>query len=148
MWRMVKSTCSTGFTDGETVLTDRKRPVAILVTGSRDWTDEQKVREVLERFKRRDVTLVHGAYRGLDKIAERVARSLGFKTEPHPADWTTHKKRAGPIRNSAMVIRMRELRALRYECHVFAFPLSDSSGTWDCVNKAKRAGFEVEVIRG
>ena len=123
------------------------RPVAILVTGSRNWNDEQKVREVLERFKGRDVMVIHGAALGADDIADNEAGRLGYWTEHYPADWNKHGRKAGPIRNAAMVERLIELATRGDECHVFAFPLPDSRGTWDCVNRAKAAGFRVEVIR-
>jgi len=124
------------------------RPVAILVTGSRDWNNEQAIREVLERFKGRDVLVIHGAALGADDIAAHEAARLGYWTNPHPADWRKHGRKAGPMRNSTMVSALVVKAELGHECHVFAFPLPQSSGTWDCVNKAKAAGFRVEVIRG
>ena len=124
------------------------RPVAILVTGSRDWNNEQAIRDVLEQFKGRNVLVIHGAALGADDIAAHEASRLGYWTNPHPADWRKHGRKAGPMRNTAMVARLVELATRGDECHVFAFPLPDSRGTWDCVNKAKAAGFRVEVIRG
>jgi hypothetical protein len=123
------------------------RPVVILVTGSRNWIDEQKIRDVLERFRGRFVLVIHGAAPGADTIAHRVAEALGYWIEPHPADWRTHGKKAGMLRNADMVARLVELSAADYECHVFAFPLPGSRGTWNCVHKAEAAGFEVEMIR-
>lgn len=105
-------------------------------TGSRHWTDEDEVRRVLELMcdpeGRSDVTIVHGACpTGLDAIVDRIAREMGFQVEPHPADWDTHGKSAGPIRNQEMV----DLDAR--SC--IGFPLEGSTGTIDCMRKAWKA---------
>ena len=125
----------------------KNRPIAILVTGSRHWASEKKIREVLERFRGRDVLVIHGDAPGADTLAHRVATVLGYWTNPYPADWRKHGRKAGPMRNAAMVARLVELAACGNECQVFAFPLPGSRGTWDCANRAKAAGFRVEVVR-
>ena len=57
--------------------------------------------------------------------------------ETHPADWSTHGRAAGPIRNQQMVDRGADI--------CLAFPTSSSIGTWDCVRRAKAAGIPVEI---
>ena len=119
------------------------RPYRILVTGSRKWADADAVRTNLAvfgtpRFEGREVVVVHGDAHGADTIAAEVGRSLGFTVEPHPADWTTHGKRAGPIRNQAMVDLGADI--------CLAFPTTSSVGTWDCVRRANRAGIRVIVV--
>ena len=132
------------------------RPVAILITGSRKWNDEQKIREVLERFKGRDAVILYGCAPGADRIARDIAHRMSCESygkphrtsfRPFPADWDKHGRKAGPMRNQEMVDCLCGWRDNNSECHVFAFPLPDSRGTWDCVNRAKAAGFRVEVIR-
>lgn len=82
----------------------------VLVTGSRDWTNELAIRSrfmVAAGFVNlfgEGVTLISGACpTGADAIAERVAYQLGWKIERYPADWTRHGKRAGFVRNAYMV---------------------------------------------
>ncbi|WP_277212545.1 DUF2493 domain-containing protein [Isoptericola croceus] len=79
----------------------------ILVTGSRTWDDDETIRRALTGAAgvvASQVTLVSGACpRGADAIAERVARELGWHVERHPADWQQHGRRAGYLRNAAMV---------------------------------------------
>lgn len=49
------------------------------------------------------VVFIHGDARGADKIADAVARRLGFDVEAYPADWRGNGKGAGPIRNRQML---------------------------------------------
>jgi len=108
----------------------------VIVTGSRHWTDVAEVERALLRLPR-DAVIVHGAARGLDAIAARVAVEQGLTVEAHPADWGSHGRAAGPIRNQAMVDLGVD------EC--LAFPLPDSVGTWDCVLRATFGGAKVTV---
>lgn len=79
----------------------------LLITGSRDWSDKQMIRDALRGavsgIRSRDVTLVHGdCPTGADRIADETGRLWGFDIEPHPADWSRGRK-AGPERNAHMV---------------------------------------------
>lgn len=77
----------------------------VLVTGSRDWKDEEVVRRHLLCFHSWvPARLVTGACpEGADAIAETIAEELGWPIELHPADWRRYGRRAGFVRNSFMV---------------------------------------------
>lgn len=91
----------------------------LLVTGSRSWWDREQLHEELSaehdllartftrRYVAEGLTLVHGACpNGADKLAEEWAghhEQFSVETEPHPADWEHHKRRAGTLRNTKMV---------------------------------------------
>lgn len=113
----------------------------ILVCGSRNWTDYNRVERVLSEFstvhKLDDVTIVHGAARGADTIAEEVAEKLGFNTESHPADWERYGKSAGPIRNIEMLETGVDL--------VIAFMSFNSVGTKHTVREAAKRHIPTEV---
>ncbi|MEU5596631.1 DUF2493 domain-containing protein [Streptomyces sp. NPDC020298] len=86
-----------------------ERPYRILVTGSRDWTDQQTVYSALAEAVRelsadREVVIVHGACpTGADYMAHEWARGYGAVIEAHPANWVINGRRAGFIRNARMV---------------------------------------------
>lgn len=118
----------------------------ILVTGSRDWQDRETIGHALldVRDKPRPgvasrMVLVHGdCPTGADAIANEWAQRWGWDVEPHPADWETHGKAAGPRRNQQMVDLGADI--------CLAFPLPDSRGTRHCMAAAGRAGIPVHIF--
>ncbi|HTU61554.1 MAG TPA: hypothetical protein VMF89_24030 [Polyangiales bacterium] len=60
------------------------------------------------------------------------------------SDWVRDGRRAGPLRNAALVAAACEARALG-EVDCFAFPLGKSPGTFDCVRQLQQAGFVVQI---
>jgi hypothetical protein len=116
----------------------------MLVTGSRKLripNHEMAVR--LRRYTDqrpqtdRVVTLIHGDCWGADKIAAMAAHAMNWRVVVVPAKWEKYGEKAGLIRNQMMVDMKPDL--------VVAFPLKDSRGTWDCMNRAKKAGIPVHV---
>jgi hypothetical protein len=121
----------------------RMTDIRVLVTGSRDYSDGAAMESAFLGWGR-DVgfpraTLVHGGARGADSLAGRIwADRFGLPVEVHCADWAGLGKRAGHVRNQVMV----DLGA----AVCFAFPLSGSRGTWDCVRRARAADIPVIVV--
>lgn len=116
----------------------------ILITGSRDWTDGNAVTTALrdvwvELGSDPDAIIVHGGASGADTLAWKAAAAMGLSVEVHPADWKRHGKKAGPLRNAAMVNAGADV--------CVAFPLGTSKGTWGCVKLAEAAGIPVRIIR-
>lgn len=118
----------------------------LLVTGGRDYADAATVAAVLDRALGRlpdgeVLVVVNGGARGLDTLAHRWAywrcvEGRRAMPEMHPADWDTHGKAAGHIRNAAMV-------ATRPDACV-AFP--GGRGTADCLRRARAAGVRCGVV--
>lgn len=81
------------------------QPRRVLVCGSREWEDGAAIRTALEAQAEdsHGIVVIHGDARGADRTADVVARSLGFDVMKMPADWRTHGKAAGPIRNKLML---------------------------------------------
>jgi hypothetical protein len=114
----------------------------ILITGSRDWPDPAVIEAALMRASRgvlyHDVTLVSGACpTGADRMAEELAANLGMVVERHPADWASHGKAAGFIRNAEMVHAGADV--------CLAFQLNDSRGTGHTIQLARGAGIPTHV---
>lgn len=117
----------------------------ILITGSRNWAAEATIASALQQVwaeagRPKQVTVIHGAcpYGGADALAAQAARQYGWDVEEHAADWRRHGRRAGPMRNQAMVDAGADV--------TLAFPLANSRGTWDCVRRARAAGIPVHVV--
>ncbi|MEV6638073.1 SLOG family protein [Actinoplanes sp. NPDC051470] len=115
----------------------------IIVTGSRTWTDEKRIREALHYYRvlfGRSATVVHGECPyGADRLAGLVAVEYGMSVETHPAQRDLHGKRAGFLRNAHMV----ELGA--DVC--LAFIKANSKGATMCANLAEKAGITTQRFR-
>jgi hypothetical protein len=111
----------------------------VLVCGDREWTASEPIATLLNLCPPNTV-VIHGAARGADTIAGRLATELGFEVQPYPADWSKHGKAAGPIRNSQMLAEGQP-----DEVHAFHNNIDASRGTKDMVEKARKAGVPVIV---
>jgi len=80
----------------------------LLIAGSRDFNDYDLLKEKLDKFfsiyleDGEEVTIISGTARGADKLGENYARENSLKLECFPADWNTHGKKAGILRNIEM----------------------------------------------
>lgn len=116
----------------------------VLICGSRDWSKPIPIDVIVGGFAavygHANVAVIHGAARGADSMAASAAHRHGVDCEDYPADWDTHGRAAGPIRNQRMLEAEPDL--------VFAFTndLASSRGTADMVRRAKAAGLPVYVI--
>jgi hypothetical protein len=112
----------------------------LLVCGGRDFSDKQRVYDVLDLFKARFGVslLIHGDSRGLDRLAGAWADDCAVSCIPMPADWKALGRAAGPIRNGKM------LRDGLPDV-VIAFP--GGIGTANLVAQARAAGVAVYEIK-
>jgi YspA, cpYpsA-related SLOG family len=110
--------------------------VRVLVTGSRAWSDSTVIEAALERLHAEHgdrLVIVHGACRyGADVLAERWARRRGVAVERWPADWARLGRRAGMVRNAAMVASRPD--------RCVAFIRDRSPGASHCAAAAEAAG--------
>lgn len=115
--------------------------IKVLVCGGRDYRDRRRVFEVLDGLvmdlARPPVsTIIQGEARGADTLGKVWARSRRVRVESYAADWETHGRAAGPIRNKRMLDEGRPDL-------VVAFP--GGRGTANMVEQARAAGVEVVV---
>ena len=112
-----------------------------LVCGGRDFGDkamfDSAMRDLM-RLRGCPHQIVHGAARGADSLADIWAFKMAIPVIRCRADWQTHGKAAGPIRNQEMLKRHNPKL-------VVAFP--GGRGTADMVEWARKAGVDVAEIR-
>jgi len=120
-------------------------PFVLLVTGGRDAGDRYEVigyltyvLQVPRRYSRR-VVVRHGDCKtGVDAYAKAWADETALLTgDPHPAENHGSWPACGPRRNSHMVSLGADL--------CLALPTRNSRGTWDCAEKAAKAGIPVRL---
>lgn len=77
----------------------------LIVAGSRDFNDYSLLKSILDILLK-DVShvieIVSGTAKGADTLGERYANEHGHQIRRFPADWDTHGKRAGYLRNIQM----------------------------------------------
>lgn len=114
----------------------RAAGITVLVCGGRSYSDRQKVYRTLSALDAAHgpLEIVEGGASGADTLAQQWAEARGHPTRSFPADWATHGRAAGPIRNEQM------LRDGRPDL-VVAFP--GGRGTANMVSLAKAAGVRV-----
>jgi hypothetical protein len=110
--------------------------VLILVCGSRTWGDIHAIRMRLASLPP-DSEIIHGAAPGADTIAGFLAEDFGFTVRSFPAQWDELGRRAGIVRNIAMLDECPGL--------VIAFQRGESRGTQHTITEARRRGIPVEV---
>ena len=116
-------------------------PFRLLVTGSRHYSDRDKVQKALWSWSLvsahmlGSLTLVHGAcpYGGLDLLAAETWSGWGLPVFAVPAEHSPEGKFLGPERNQKMV-------DLGGYAACLGFPIDQSYGTRDCMRKAMAAG--------
>jgi predicted Rossmann fold nucleotide-binding protein DprA/Smf involved in DNA uptake len=109
----------------------------VAIVGSREYPNLSKVRAYIQSLPI-DTVIVSGGARGVDKCAEKVAKSIGLQTEIYPADWHRLGKAAGIIRNQDIVYAADK---------VVAFWDGESKGTKNTIDTAKKLGKEVTVFQ-
>jgi hypothetical protein len=124
----------------------------VLVCGSRTFTNEQAVEWMLEGIYQMEnsstdrMMVIEGGARGADALAEAWAKGWGTEYAfPHlqfPADWETHGKRAGYLRNVQMLQQGKPDVVLAFVDK----PLAESKGTAMMVKLAREAGVPTYVI--
>ncbi|AWH15522.1 hypothetical protein [Pseudomonas phage 98PfluR60PP] len=113
----------------------------LIVAGGRDFTDVDRiVQEVyglmVNELKDFEIIIVQGEARGADKSAKLAAQRLKLNCESYPADWDTHGKAAGPIRNRQMA---------EIADGLLAFWDGESKGTANMIQVMRTHGKNVRV---
>lgn len=113
----------------------------ILVTGSRDWVDEEIIYHALKTYTYNYAynTVIHGGASGADAIADKVAKDLKFNVKTFPANWNQYGKRAGYLRNKQMVDLGPDI--------CLAFIKNNSRGATMCAELAINAGIPTHYFR-
>ena len=115
----------------------------IIVCGGRDfdYTDYlfYKLNDTLRQYS--NVTLVTGAARGADQLAEYYAERNDIPIKVFPADWSNRGPGAGYIRNHEMLKYAQKEYAV-----LIAFWDGKSRGTQHMIDIAIKAGVDVHIF--
>ncbi len=113
----------------------------VLVCGGRDYSDYSALCAALDHLlsaRLPNVVIIHGAAPGADSLAGQYAVDRGLACEAFPADWQTHGRAAGPIRNARMLAEGKPDA-------VVAFP--GGRGTANMIAQAEAARVVVQRVK-
>lgn len=111
----------------------------LIIAGGREFIDYDLLSETLHaNYDVQDLVIVCGEARGADAMGRIFAEENNLEILSFPADWKTHGKAAGHIRNAEMGNVADAL---------LAFWDGKSKGTKGMINYATKKGLAVEVVR-
>lgn len=105
----------------------------ILVAGSRNFVDAERLARILAENVGADDTIVEGGAKGVDTMARAWAEARDINVVEIKADWARYGRAAGPKRNDAMTSFIAE----RGGRAVFIWD-GKSKGTKQCIESAKK----------
>lgn len=110
----------------------------VLVAGSREYHDWEKLCNVLDRYRVETVInrIISGGARGADRLGERYARKYNIPLLIIKPEWQRGRG-AGLMRNQELVDAAD---------HVICFWDGKSRGTLDTIRKTRRAQKSLEII--
>ena len=114
----------------------------LAIVGGRDYNNYENVKyHVLRYFNSERNSLfdevISGGAGGADALAKQLAKEMNIKYTEFPADWETHGKAAGPIRNEQI---------MQYTDKVIAFWDGQSKGTMSAINLARKYKKDTIII--
>ncbi len=114
----------------------------VLVCGSRDWRDMDRIWSILDQLHASVGVdcVIEGEARGADSYARNWAIGHYVWTEGYPADWRVYGKAGGPIRNEVMLREGRPDIVLAFHDNI-----AESKGTADMITRAQRKGIPVRL---
>ena len=114
----------------------------IAITGSRNFSNEDLIRQVLSEFPGKNILLTGACPTGADRIAEQYAEDMEWDIVYFPANWGKYGKRAAYIRNKMMIDSKPDIVLAFFETEPGRE--QDSKGTYMTMNLAKDANIRVE----
>lgn len=110
----------------------------VIIAGGRDFDDYSQFVVGLDSAGFDITEVVSGGAAGADRMGEIWADFTKTLLTRFPADWVTHGKAAGPIRNQQMV---------DYADALIAFWDGTSRGTRDIIQRARKKGIPLFIYR-
>ena len=108
----------------------------ILVCGGRNFSNLALLEHTLAIVHaRRGISLIiEGGALGADRLAREWAIRAGVPFKPYEADWKAFGRRAGPVRNTLMIVDGQPDAVIAFE---------GGKGTLNMIEQASRAGIPI-----
>ena len=109
-----------------------------IIAGSRAIDDYTSLVLAIAQCPWQITTVLSGHADGVDRLGERWALSRNIPVELYPADWKTHGRVAGLVRNIEMACRAQALVAVWD---------GESNGTKHMIRVAEKYDLKIFVVR-
>ena len=109
----------------------------VIIAGCRDCNDYDFLCKCVADSGLEIDTVISGRANGVDKLGEKYAAEHNIEVEYYPADWNTHGRAAGPIRNRQMAENADALIAIWDR---------KSRGTKNMIETAKNKNLSVKIF--
>lgn len=109
----------------------------VLVCGDRNWSDYPFLESTLDQIHSQTPIdmIIEGEARGADKMSRQWAESRDIPYLAFPANWATHGRAAGPIRNRLQFNEGKPDLVVGFHDDI-----ASSKGTRDMINYARTHG--------
>lgn len=113
--------------------------IKLIIAGGRDFTNYELLKEkIKENYEIDKIQIVSGHAQGADKLGEKFATEHNIPLITFPADWNSHGKKAGMVRNEKMA---------NYADEAILFWDGYSSGTSNMIHTMRNKMKKYTVIR-
>lgn len=116
--------------------------INLLIAGSRSFTDYTKFKSYVNKFtaglNKNEITIIEGGAKGTDRMAREFAIENEIQFITMNADWNTHGKAAGMIRNRQMGEKAT---------HAIIFWDGQSPGTKNMISICEELGVTLRTVR-
>lgn len=112
----------------------------ILVAGSRNFANAERLAEILEENVKPNDTIIEGGANGVDTMAKEWAAARGIQVVEIKAEWGRYGRAAGPKRNDAMTAYTAEHGGSA----IYIWD-GESKGTRHCIESARKRGINCRV---
>ena len=111
----------------------------IVIVGSRSFSNYSFMKKCILNIIDVNIIdyIISGGAKGADSLAEVFAKDYNIRTMIFKPNWKKYGRAAGVIRNTD-IINNADI--------VIAFPIGDSKGTYNSINKAKKADKKVYIF--
>lgn len=112
----------------------------VIIAGGRNFNDYETLCRVCDYMlqNKKHVEIVCGMARGADLLGKKYAEERNYGVVKFPADWETHGKKAGHLRN---------LQMAEYADALIAFWDGQSRGTENMINLSKQFKLFTKIHR-
>lgn len=113
----------------------------VIIAGGRAFNDYLLLKckcDVILKQLEGEITIIQGGANGADSLGKKYAKDRGYKCQQYNADWDTHGKCAGYIRNKEMA---------EVGTHLIAFWDGKSPGTKMMIQLASEYNIPTRIIK-